>query len=521
LEGLTANEKIGSLLDMNKQMNPAEQIIQRFGGQSPLANLLGKRQSTVQHWAKTGRIPSQWHRPLMELARNRGIALEPQDFVSMEMPAIEPADGRLGVLLVGLGAVASTFIAGVEQIRQGMGQPVGSITQMATIRLGKRSERQTPLIRDFIPLAGLDQLVFGAWDPIPDNAYEAAIKSGVLSQHDDIEPIAGFLQSIEPMPAAFDRRFVKRIQGTNTRSARTNLELADGIREDIRRFKSDNSCDRLVMVYCASTEKFVETADVHQDLEGFVGGLEGNDENIAPSMIYAYAAMMEGVPFANGSPSLAIDIPALEKLARDEQVPICGKDFKTGQTLVKTVVAPMLKARMLGLDGWFSTNILGNRDGEVLDEPENFKTKEESKLGVLEYILQPDLYPDLYADAYHKVRINYYPPRGDNKEGWDNIDIFGWLGRRMQIKINFLCSDSILAAPLVLDVALFMDLAKRAGLGGIQEWLSFYFKSPQHAQSVYPEHDLFIQQTKLKNTLRWLRGAGQITHLGMEYYRED
>ena len=506
---------------MNDQRNLAEQVIHRFGNQSALAALLGRRQSTVQHWAKTGRIPSQWHGPLMELAREKGIALEPKDLVTVESPSIEPAEGKLGVLLVGLGAVSSTLIAGVEQVRRGMRQPVGSITQMATIRLGKRSEKQTPLIRDFVPLADLNQLVFGAWDPIPDNAYEAALKSGVLNRYEDLEPIADFLKTVEPMPAAFDSQYVKRIEGTNSKTARTKLEVADAIRDDIRRFKAINKCDRLVMIWCASTEKFITESDMHQDLESFIGGLERNDERIAPSMIYAYAALMEGVPFANGAPNLTIDIPALEKLARDEEVPICGKDFKTGQTLIKTVIAPMLKARMLGVDGWFSTNILGNRDGEVLDEPENFKTKEESKLGVLEYILQPDLYPDLYADTYHKVRINYYPPRGDNKEGWDNIDLFGWLGRRMQIKVNFLCSDSVLAAPLALDVALFLDLAKRAGLSGIQEWLSFYFKSPQHAPTVYPEHDLFIQQTKLKNTLRWLMGAGQITHLGMEYYREN
>ena len=506
---------------MNNEMNSAKQIIERFGGQSALAGIIGRRQSTVQHWARTGRIPSQWHGPLLKFAKERGIALEPRDFVTMEMPSIEPADGRLGVLLVGLGAVASTFIAGVELIRRGKGQPFGSITQMATVRLGKRSEKNMPLIRDFVPLAGLEQLVFGAWDPIPDNGYEAAVKCGVLNQFEDIEPIADFLKSIEPMPAVFDNQYVKRIEGTHTRTRRTKTELVNAIRDDIRGFKAVNNCDRLVMIWCASTEKFIEESDVHQDLESFIGGLEENDERIAPSMMYAYAALMEGVPFANGAPNLTADIPALEKLAGDKGVPICGKDFKTGQTLVKTVIAPMLKARMLGVEGWFSTNILGNRDGEVLDEPENFKTKEESKLGALEYILQPDLYPDLYGDTYHMVRINYYPPRGDNKEGWDNIDLFGWLGRRMQIKINFLCSDSILAAPLVLDLVLFMDLAKRAQLRGIQEWLSFYFKSPQHAPTVYPEHDLFIQQTKLKNTLRWLMGAGQVTHLGMEYYTED
>ena len=486
-----------------------------------MARLISRRQSTVQHWAKTGRIPSQWHRRLIELAHERGIALDPKDFISGDGPSIEPPDGKLGVLLVGLGAVSSTFIAGVEHIRTGLGQPIGSMTQMATIRLGKRTDGLTPPIREFVPLANLDQLVFGAWDPIADNAYDAAVKCGVLNRYEDLDPIGDFLKSIEPMPAAFDSDYVKRITGTNVITASAKLKLVDRIREDIQRFKADHGCDRLVMIWCASTEKFIEESGVHQDLESFLGGIEDNDANIAPSMLYAYAALLEGVPFINGAPNLTVDIPALEKMARDERVPICGKDFKTGQTLVKTVLGPMLKARMLGMDGWFSTNILGNRDGEVLDEPENFRTKEESKLGVLEHILQPDMYPDLYGNAYHKVRINYYPPRGDNKEGWDTIDLFGWLGRRMQLKVNFLCSDSILAAPLVLDLVLFMDLAKRAGLFGIQEWLSFYFKSPQHAPAVYPEHDLFIQQTKLKNTLRWMMGAEQITHLGMEYYRDD
>ena len=486
-----------------------------------MARLISRRQSTVQHWAKTGRIPSQWHKRLIDLAHERGIALEPKDFISGDGPSIEPPDGKLGVLLVGLGAVSSTFIAGVEHIRTGLGQPIGSMTQMATIRLGKRTEGLTPPIREFVPLAALDQLVFGAWDPIADNAYDAAVKCGVLNRYEDLDPIGDFLKSIEPMPAAFDSDYVKRIKGTNTIPSGAKLKLVDTIREDIRRFKADNGCDRLVMIWCASTEKFIEESNVHQDLESFLGGLEDNDANIAPSMLYAYAALLEEVPFINGAPNLTVDTPALEKMSRDQRVPICGKDFKTGQTLVKTVLGPMLKARMLGMDGWFSTNILGNRDGEVLDEPENFRTKEESKLGVLEHILQPDMYPDLYGNAYHKVRINYYPPRGDNKEGWDTIDLFGWLGRRMQLKVNFLCSDSILAAPLVLDLVLFMDLAKRAGLFGIQEWLSFYFKSPQHAPTVYPEHDLFIQQTKLKNTLRWMMGAEQITHLGMEYYLDD
>ena len=513
---MPANEKPVTICTMNS----AKQIIERFGGQSSLAGLLGRRQSTVQHWVKTGRIPAQWHPQLMELAREQGVGLEPKDFVSVDTPAIEPAGGRLGVLLVGLGAVASTFVAGVEHVRNGTGQPIGSLSQMATIRLGKRPDKRAPLIRDFVPLAGLDQLVFGAWDPIPDNAYEAALKCGALDRHDQIEPIAPFLKSIEPMPAVFDSDYVKRIDGVHVKTAPSKMLAVEAVREDIRRFRDSQGCDRLVMAWCGSTEKFITETETHQDIESFRRGLRDDDQSIAPSMIYAYAALMEGIPFINGAPNLSVDIPALECLAKEQGAPICGKDFKTGQTLVKTVLGPMLKARMLGMDGWFSTNILGNRDGEVLDEPQNFRTKEESKLGVLEYILQPDKYPDLYSDAYHKVRINYYPPRGDDKEGWDTIDLFGWLGRRMQLKVNFLCSDSALAAPLVLDLVLFMDLAQRAGLAGIQEWLSFYFKSPHHARSVYPEHDLFIQQTKLKNTLRWLMGEEQITHLGMEYYKE-
>ena len=505
---------------MNTQKNSAERIIQKFGGQTALASLIGKRQSTVQHWAKTGRVPSHWHETLMSIARGRGIALEPRDFLPSNAPDIAPANGRLGIMVIGLGAVSSTLIAGVEHVRRGMGLPIGSVTQMATVRVGKRTDGASPLVKDLVPLAELDDLVFGAWDPIADNAYEAALKAGVLNQYEDIEPIADFLKGIEPMPAAFDSDYVKRISGANVKTGATKLDQVEEIREDIRRFKRQNRCSRVVMVYAASTEKFITETEVHQDIESFLGGLQENDELIAPSMMYAYAAMQEGVPFINGSPSLTVDIPVIERMAVEAGVPIGGKDFKTGQTLVKTVLGPMLKARMLGMEGWFSTNILGNRDGEVLDEPENFRTKEESKLGVLEYILQPELYPELYGDAYHKVRINYYPPRGDNKEGWDNIDIFGWLGRRMQIKVNFLCSDSILAAPLVLDLALFSDLAKRAGLGGIQEWLSFYFKSPHHARNLYPEHDLFIQQTKLKNTLRWMAGEEQITHLGMDYYVE-
>jgi myo-inositol-1-phosphate synthase len=505
---------------VTETLNSAKQIIRRFGGQSALANLLGKRQSTIEYWASTGRIPSQWHAPLMSLARQKGVVLEAKDFVATSSHEIAPAGGRLGVLLVGLGAVASTFIAGVEHARRGTGKPIGSLTQMGTIRLGKRTDPRTPLIKEFVPLAELGQLVFGAWDAIPDNAYEAAIKCGVLDRHDHIEPIADFLKTIEPMPAVFDDYYVKRLHGTNVKKAPNKLQLAEALRQDIRNFKEANGCDRLVLVWCASTEIFMQPGEAHKNLENFEAALETNDPSIPPSMIYAYAALMENVPFANGAPNLTLDVPAMLTLANERGVPVCGKDFKTGQTLMKTVISPMLKARMLGVNGWYSTNILGNRDGEVLDDPESFKTKEESKLGVLEYVLQPDLYPELYGNIFHKVRINYYPPRRDNKEGWDNIDIFGWLGYEMQIKIDFLCRDSILAAPLVLDLALFLDLAQRAGMKGIQEWLSFYFKSPQHAPSVYPEHDLFIQQTKLKNTLRWLMGEDQITHLGAEYYED-
>jgi len=433
---------------------------------------------------------------------------------------IAPANGTLGVLCVGLGAVASTFIAGVENARRGRAAPIGSLTQMGTIRLGKRTENRTPLIKDLVPLAGLDSLVFGAWDPIPDNAYESALKCGVLDRHEHVEPIAAFLKGITPMPAVFDQHYVKRLQGTNVKAAKTKRELAELLRQDIRAFKAKHQCDRLVIVWCASTEVFIAPGPAHQSLAAFEQAMESNDPAIAPSMLYAWAAIQEGVPFANGAPNLCCDFPALEGLAKERGVAIGGKDFKTGQTMIKTVLAPMFKARMLGVAGWYSTNILGNRDGEVLDDPESFKTKEESKLGVLEYILQPQLYPQLYGNIFHKVRINYYPPRGDNKEGWDNIDIVGWLGYPMQIKVDFLCRDSILAAPLVLDLALFFDLAQRAGLSGIQEWLSFYFKSPQVAAGLYPEHDLFIQLTKLKNTLRFLVGEDQITHLGIEYYQE-
>ena len=432
-------------------------------------------------------------------------------------PDIRPATGRLGVLTPGLGAVATTFMAGVESVRRGRSKPIGSLTQMATIRLGKRTENRSPLIRDFAPLARLDELVFGAWDPFPDNALKAARHAGVLDAR-DIDPIADFLESIVPMPAVFDNKYVTRINGTNVKKGKTKRDLAEQLRQDIRDFRTRNKLDRLVMVWCASTEIYIKAGPQHATIEQFEKAMERNDDAIAPSMLYAYAALMEGVPFCNGAPNLTVDMPCLVQLAQEKGLPISGKDFKTGQTWMKTVIAPGLKARMLGLAGWYSTNILGNRDGEVLDDPASFKTKEESKLSVLHTILQPELYPDLYKDFSHVVRINYYPPRGDNKEGWDNIDIVGWMGYPMQIKVNFLCRDSILAAPIVLDLALFSDFAHRAGMKGIQEWLSFYYKSPMAAAGLQPEHDLFIQQTKLKNTLRHLMGEEQITHLGLEYY---
>jgi len=426
-------------------------------------------------------------------------------------------EGKLGILTPGMGAVATTFIAGVEAVRQGKARPVGSLTQMGTIRLGKRTEDRVPAIREFVPLAGLDDLVFGGWDIFEDDCYDAALKAGVLDR-ETIDSIKPFLKGIKPMKAVFDQKYVKKLSGDWLKKGSSWYDLAGQLMDDMRRFKEENGCDRLVMVWCASTEVFMKPTAVHQTLEAFEEGLRSNSPEIAPSMVYAYAALQLGVPFANGAPNLTSDIPALMELAMKNDVPICGKDFKTGQTLMKTILAPGLKARMIGLNGWFSTNILGNRDGEVLDDPESFKTKEESKLSVLEYILQPNVYPELYEDFYHKVRINYYPPRGDNKEGWDNLDIFGWLGYPMQIKIDFLCRDSILAAPIVLDLALFLDLAKRIGFRGIQEWLSFYFKSPQHAPELYPEHDLFIQLMKLKNTLRYIQGEDLITHLGQEYY---
>ena len=430
---------------------------------------------------------------------------------------ISPADGKLGILIPGIGAVSTTFMAGVEAVKRGLGVPVGSLTQLATIRLGKRTDNRTPYIRDFVPLAKLDQLVFGGWDIFEDTAYQAASNARVL-EPSLLEKVREPLDAIRPMKAVFDSEYVRRINGPNVKQTGSKMDKAEMLMEDIRNFKSTSGADRLVMIWCASTEVFHRPAPVHATLKDFECGLMKNDPEIAPSQIYAYAALKSGVPFANGAPNLTTDAPALLELARDREIPICGKDFKTGQTFMKTLLAPGLKARMLGMSGWFSTNILGNRDGEVLEDPGSFKTKEETKLSVLEQILQPNLYPELYKNLYHAVRINYYPPRGDAKEGWDNIDIFGWLGYPMQIKIDFLCRDSILAAPLVLDLVLFLDLAQRAGMKGIQEWLSFYFKGPMTAPGLYPEHDIFIQLMKLKNTLRWMRGEDMITHLGLDYY---
>ena len=430
---------------------------------------------------------------------------------------IEKPTGKLGVLLPGLGAVATTFIAGIAAIKKEIALPIGSLTQLGTIRLGKRTEKRVPMIKDFIELADMNDLVFGGWDIFPDNIYEAGLNAGVL-RRELLDGVRDEIQEIHPWKAVFDQNYVKKLSGEHVKEADTKYDYAQMLVEDIQQFRESNRLDRMVTVWCASTEIFIKPHPVHETIESFKKAMKENHQAIAPSMIYAYASIASGVPFANGAPNLTVDIPALTEFARQKDVPIAGKDFKTGQTLMKTILAPGLKARLLGLNGWFSTNILGNRDGEVLDDPESFKTKEESKLSVLEYILQPEVYPDLYSDFYHKVRINFYPPRGDNKEGWDNIDIFGWLGYPMQIKIDFLCRDSILAAPIVLDLVLFLDLAQRVGMNGIQEWLSFYFKSPMCAPEIYPEHDLFIQLMKLKNTLRHLKGKELITHLGLEYY---
>jgi myo-inositol-1-phosphate synthase len=431
---------------------------------------------------------------------------------------VAPATGKLGVMVVGLGAVATTMIAGVEAIRRGLAKPIGSLTQMGTIRLGKRTDNKSPLIKDFVPLADLNDIVFTGWDIFEDNVYESAAHAKVLDK-DLLEQLKPYLETIKPLPAVFDQYYVKRLHGTHVKQGKTKRDLANQVMEDIKAFQK--TVDRVVVIWAASTEIFIEPTAVHQSIEAFEAGLDNNDIGISSSQIYAYAALSLGVPFANGAPNLTVDFPAMVALSKKNSAPICGRDFKTGQTFMKTVLAPALKARMLGVSGWFSTNILGNRDGEVLDDPQSFKTKEESKLGSLEYIFQPDLYPDLYKDIYHKIRINYYPPRGDDKEAWDNIDIFGWLGYPMQIKVNFLCRDSILAAPIALDLILFMDLAKRTPSLqsiGIQEWLSFYLKAPQTAEGLYPEHDLFIQSMKLKNTLRHIMGVDLITHLGLEYY---
>jgi myo-inositol-1-phosphate synthase len=430
---------------------------------------------------------------------------------------ITPAKGKLGLLLVGLGAVSTTTIAGVMAIRKGLAQPIGSLTQMGTIRLGKRTENRAPKINEFLPLAGLDDIVFGGWDIFEEDCYAAARVAGVLD-NSQLDQVRAELEAVKPMPAVFDQRYVKRLDGPNVKKGKNKKDLAEQLIADIRAFKTKHGCDRLVMLWVGSTEVFMKEGPVHQTIATFEKGLEESDDAIPSSMVYAYAALREGIPFVNAAPNLTADVPALQELAARNKSPLAGNDMKTGQTLIKTIIAPGLKARLLGVNGWYSTNILGNRDGEVLDDPESFKTKEESKKSALDYIFQPHLYPTLYGDLTHVVRINYYPPRGDNKEGWDNIDLIGWLGYPMQLKINFLCRDSILAAPIVLDTALFMDLAKRAGMSGIQEWLSFYFKSPMHAPAVYPEHDLFIQLMKLKNTLRHMMGEELITHLGREYY---
>ncbi len=427
--------------------------------------------------------------------------------------------GKLGILMPGMGAVSTTFIAGVIAIRKGIAKPFGSLTQMQHIRLGRRDEHRNPLIKELVPLAELDQLCFGGWDIFEDDAYQAALKAGVLEK-ELLDQVKDELQQIKPMKAVFNKKYVKKLDGPHVKKANNWYEYYEMVREDIRNFKEKNGVDRMVMIWTGSTEVYMKESEVHQSKAAFEKAMKENHPDIAPSMVYAWAAIAEGMPYVNGAPNLTADIPAMLEFAKETGAPLAGKDFKTGQTLMKTIIAPGLKARMLGVEGWFSTNILGNRDGEVLDDPESFKTKEESKLSVLDQILQPELYPELYKDLYHKVRINYYPPRKDNKEGWDNIDIYGWLGYPMQIKIDFLCRDSILAAPIVLDLALFMDLAKRSGFHGIQEWLSFYFKSPIHAPNLYPEHDLFIQLMKLKNTLRVMSGEKEITHLGLEYYMQ-
>lgn len=433
---------------------------------------------------------------------------------------IKSATGKLGVLTPGMGAVATTFMAGVIAANKGIGKPIGSYTQMGKIRLGKRTEKRNVNINEFVPLASMNDMVFGGWDIFKDNAYESAMNAGVLEK-DLLNSMKNELSEIKPMSAVFDSKFVKNINGENIKNETTKMDAAKALMNDIKTFKTDNNCDRVVMIWCASTEVYTQITDIHLSIDKFEKALEENHPGIAPSMIYAYAAIKSGVAFGNGAPNLTVDIPALIELAIKENVPISGKDFKTGQTLMKTILGPGFKTRLLGIDGWFSTNILGNRDGEVLDDVDSFKTKEVSKLSVLDSVLEPNEYPELYKDMYHKVRINYYPPKGDDKESWDNIDIFGWLGYKMQIKVNFLCKDSILAAPVVLDLAIFMDLAQRADMKGIQEWLSFYYKSPQTKEGLEPIHDIFLQKIKLENTLRHLMEEDLINYLGLDYYEED
>ena len=431
--------------------------------------------------------------------------------------SIRPADGKLMMFIPGMGAITTTILAGIFNIRKGLSKPIGSVTQMGHIRLGKRTDKRSPLIKDFVPLTSIENIEFAGWDIFEDDMYEAAVKADVvLPKH--LEPIKEEMKAIKPMKAVFYHDWVKNLDGKHVKKGKNHMDLAKQLMDDMKKCMAEKGCTRAVVVWNASTEAYHKPCEIHESLEAFEKAMNENHPEVAPSQIYAYAALKMGFPFVNGSPNYAVDNKAIQELANKNKVPIAGKDWKTGQTLMKTILGPGLKTRMLGLAGWFSTNILGNRDGEVLDNPENFKSKEVSKLSVLDTILEPENYPDLYGKYYHKVRINYYPPRGDAKEAWDNIDIFGWLDMPMQIKINFLCRDSILAAPVCLDTVLFIDLASRAGFYGIQEWMSFYFKSPMVGEGLYPEHDIFIQQTKLKNTLRHMMGEELITHLGNEYY---
>ncbi len=494
----------------------------KFRDAAEISDALGISLEELRQCVEHGRFVADSRQDSLMVGNRRKVPGETmgfqERFVSRKAPPpLQRPEGRLGVLLPGLGAVATTLIGGVALVNRGLRNPIGSLTQMGRIRLNKRTDRRNPLIREMLELQDAGDLVFGGWDIRDLDCFDSASDAAVI-EPSLLGEIEAELRAVQPMPAVFDQRFVPRLEGSHVKPGTNKMALAESLMQDIEDFKVANGLDRVVMVWCGSTEVHQRAGDVHASIEAFERGLLNNDPEIAPSQIYAYAAIRCGVPFANGAPNLTVDTPALLELAKQESVPICGKDFKTGQTFMKTLVAPGLKARLLGVEGWFSTNILGNRDGVVLEEPESFRTKEESKLGALDVIFQPDQYPALYSDLSHMVRINYYPPRGDNKEGWDNIDLKGWLGYPMQLKVNFLCRDSILAAPLVLDLALFLDLAQRAGLGGIQEWLSFYFKSPMVAPELYPEHDIFIQLMKLKNTLRWMAGEQMITHLGLEYY---